>query len=64
MELLIIAWLVVPSIGALWFLNLALLLKKLNEGGYKRHIQNQVVIGAALSFLFVFALMYIFVAVH
>jgi len=42
---------IVPVIGVLWFLNLVSLLKKIKE---ERNPHNQVLLGAVMTFFFVF----------
>lgn len=47
--------LVVPLLGVLWFLNFTAFLKNLKNGN---STHNQNVLGAVLTFIFIFALMY------
>lgn len=56
--MLILLLLGVPILSVLWFLNFTVLLRTLKSGG---SIQNQIVIGAILTFISVFSLMYCFV---
>ncbi|ADU94779.1 hypothetical protein GYMC52_2394 [Geobacillus sp. Y412MC52] len=53
--------LILPIIGVLWFLNLASFLKNLNSD---ENTLNQTMIGAVLTFLFVFLYMYGFLGTH
>ncbi|MBB6284189.1 hypothetical protein B1690_11510 [Geobacillus sp. 46C-IIa] len=53
--------LILPIIGVLWFLNLASFLKNLNSN---ENTLNQTMIGAVLTFLFVFLYMYGFLGTH
>ncbi len=55
--MLIILLLVVPILGVLWFLNLTTFLKNLKNG---KSTHNQNILGAVLTFIFIFALMYCF----
>lgn len=54
-------WFVIPMLAVLWFLNLVTLLKKIKE---ERNTRNQTILGAVLTFLFVFTFMYVFAGVH
>lgn len=53
--MLFLSLFVTPLVGVLWFLNVVSLLKKLNEN---RDPHNQIVLGAVLTFLFVFLFMF------
>ncbi|BBW95676.1 hypothetical protein ETC03_02405 [Geobacillus sp. MMMUD3] len=53
--------LILPIIGVLWFLNLASFLKNLHRN---ESTHNQTMIGALLTFLFVFLYMYGFLGAH
>lgn len=48
MDLLLFLFL--PLIGMLWFLNLVTLIKKIKE---EKACQNQIILGATLSFIFI-----------
>jgi len=50
---------VIPLVGALWFLNLVSLLKKLHES---RNPQNERILGAVLTFLLLFSLMFVYLS--
>jgi len=52
---------VIPSLGVLLFLTFTSFLKNLKDG---KSTHNQTILGAILTFIFLFALMYGFVAVH
>ncbi|PKR85627.1 hypothetical protein CWO92_07915 [Heyndrickxia camelliae] len=52
---------VIPSLGVLLFLTFTSFLKNLKDG---KSTYNQTILGAILTFIFLFALMYGFVAVH
>jgi len=54
-------WLVIPLLGVLWFLTFTSFLKNLKNG---KSTHNQTILGAVFTFIFLFALMYGFVAVH
>ncbi|ALC85230.1 hypothetical protein AM499_04910 [Bacillus sp. FJAT-22090] len=56
--MLFILLLVVPLLGVLWFLNFTSFLKNLKNG---KSTHNQNILGAVLTFIFIFALMYFFV---
>jgi hypothetical protein len=58
---LFILWFVTSMLGVLWFLNLVSLLKKIQE---ETNTQNQTILGAVLTFFFIFSFMYIFVGIH
>jgi len=47
---------IVPLIGVLWFLNLVSLIKKIKKD---RDPHNQVLLGAVMTFFFVFMFSYI-----
>lgn len=48
-------WLLMtPILGVLWFLNLTAILKRINKD---ESIQNQIIIGSALTFIIIFLLM-------
>ncbi|WML28796.1 hypothetical protein RCG24_12225 [Neobacillus sp. OS1-32] len=48
-------WLLItPILGVLWFLNLTAILKRINKD---ESIQNQIIIGSALTFIIIFLLM-------
>ncbi|MEI5909656.1 hypothetical protein WAK64_21915 [Bacillus spongiae] len=51
-------FIVIPLLGVLWFLTFISFLKNLKNG---KSIHNQTIIGAVLTFIFLFALMYSFV---
>lgn len=59
--MLMMMFLVVPAIGVLWFLNFTTFLKHLKDG---KSTHNQNVLGGALTFIFLFALMFCFVGYH
>lgn len=59
--MLYILLLVVPLLGVFWFLNLTTFLKNL-KNGVSTHNQN--VVGAVLTFIFIFALMYCYAGTH
>ncbi|SOB93813.1 hypothetical protein SAMN05880501_101705 [Ureibacillus xyleni] len=59
--MLVMMLLVVPTIGVLWFLNFTTFLKHLNNG---KSTHNQNVLGATLTFIFLFALMYCLAGTH
>lgn len=48
--------LVIPIVGVLWFINLTLFLRKLHAD---RGVKNETVLGAALTFILIFFLMYV-----
>ncbi|GIN64448.1 hypothetical protein J27TS8_44410 [Robertmurraya siralis] len=52
---------VVPLLAVLWFLNFTTFLKNLNVD---KNTQTQIILGALLSFMLVFAIMYGFVGLH
>ncbi len=51
--------LVLPALGVVWFLNLVTLMEKLHKG---KSIKNQKILGSLWTFLFIFLLMYCFLA--
>jgi hypothetical protein len=53
--------LVVPLVGVLWFLNFTTFLKNLKK---EKSTHNQNILGAVLTFIFIFSLMYCFVGTH
>ncbi|EPD53775.1 hypothetical protein HMPREF1210_00598 [Paenisporosarcina sp. HGH0030] len=59
--MLIMLWLVVPLLGVVWFLNFTTFLKNLMNG---KSTHNQNVLGAVLTFIFIFALMYCYAGTH
>jgi hypothetical protein len=59
--MLVLFWLVIPLLGVLLFLTFTAFLKNLK---HDKSTHNQTVLGAALTFLFLFAVMYGFVAAH
>ena len=59
--MLFMLFLVVPILGVLWFLNFTTFLKNLNSG---ESTHNQKVLGAVLTFIFIFALMYCYAGTH
>jgi len=59
--MLFILLLVVPLLGVLWFLNFTTFLKNLKN---EKSTHNQNVLGAALTFIFIFALMYCYAGTH
>lgn len=59
--MLYIAFLVLPLLGAVWFYNLVVLLRNLKN---EKDIHNQTVLGTVFTFIFVFLLIYVFLAVH
>ena len=59
--ILFFLWFVIPMLGVLWYLNLVALLKKIKE---ERNTRNQTILGAVLTFFFIFTFMYIFAGVH
>ena len=56
LDLLLFLLVVVPVIGVLWFLNLVSLLKKIKEN---RDPHKQVLLGAVMTFFFVFMFSFI-----
>jgi uncharacterized BrkB/YihY/UPF0761 family membrane protein len=56
-----ISLLIIPLIGVLWFLNFATFLKNLNNSKENR---NQIILGAFLSFILLFIIMYVFIGTH
>lgn len=52
---------VIPSLGVLLFLTFTSFLKNLKD---EKSTYTQTILGAILTFIFLFALMYGFVAVH
>jgi positive regulator of sigma E activity len=59
MDLLLFFFL--PLIGMLWFLNLVTLIKKIKED---KACQNQIILGAALSFIFIGVFMFWIVGLY
>ncbi|MGK4043298.1 hypothetical protein AB0Y20_13555 [Heyndrickxia oleronia] len=59
MDLLLFFFL--PLIGMLWFLNLVTLIKKIKED---KACQNQIIFGAALSFIFIGLFMFWIVGLY
>jgi len=59
--MLYIAFLVLPLLGAVWFYNLVVLLRNLKKD---KDIHNHIVLGTVFTFIFVFLLIYVFLAVH
>jgi len=59
--MLIILFVVTPLLGVLWFVNFTAFLKNLKNG---KSTHNQTVLGSALTFIFIFALMYYYVRTH
>ncbi|MBG9587449.1 hypothetical protein ABE26_10390 [Cytobacillus firmus] len=58
---LFILWFVLPIFGVFWYLNLILLLKKIKEG---KNTRIQTILGAVLTFFFIFTLIYFFSGFH
>ncbi|MEH7380977.1 hypothetical protein V7138_10895 [Bacillus sp. JJ1533] len=50
---------VIPILGVLWFINFTTFLKNLKHG---KSTHNQDVLGPVLTFIFIFALMYSYLA--
>jgi succinate-acetate transporter protein len=61
MVLFFLLFVIIPILGVLWFLNLAYLLKKIKG---EKDTRNQVLLGAVLTFFFIFTFMYVFAGVH
>ena len=59
--MLIILFVVTPLLGVLWFVNFTVFLKNLKND---KSTHNQTVLGSALTFIFIFALMYCYVGTH
>jgi len=59
--MLIILFVVTPLLGVLWFVNFTVFLKNLKND---KSTHNQTVLGSALTFIFIFALMYYYVRTH
>jgi hypothetical protein len=57
----ILFFLVIPLIGALWYLNVITFMKRLNNG---KNTQNQTVLGLALTFIFILSFMYGLISLH
>ncbi|GEM_PF-773001 len=59
--MLFITLFVIPVLGVLYFLNFTTFLKKLING---KSTYNQNVLGAVLTFILIFTIMYCFVGLH
>lgn len=49
-----ILWLIVPTLGVLWFLNLVFLLKNIKV---ERDTRNQTILGSVLTFFILYLFM-------
>ncbi|GED62802.1 hypothetical protein [Lysinibacillus fusiformis] len=59
--MLFILLFVIPVLGVLYFLNFTTFLKKLING---KNTYNQNVLGAILTFMLIFTIMYCFAGLH
>lgn len=56
--MLLILLLVVPLLGVLWFINFTAFLTNLKND---KSTHNQILLGSALTFIFIFAVIYFYV---
>ncbi|MEY9972237.1 hypothetical protein ABH966_002611 [Lysinibacillus sp. RC46] len=59
--MLIMFLIVIPLLGVLWFVNFTTFLKNLKND---KSTHNQTVLGIALTFVFIFSLMYCYIGTH
>lgn len=59
--MLFILLLVIPLLGVIWFLNFMIFLSNLKNDA---STQNQKILGAVLTFILIFTIMYCYVSTH